>query len=161
MDFKKGEFLAEEGEKCQNVYLIREGIVRTYVMTPAGEARTIRLAREGDFSTANQSFLYGLPSTENLEALLDCKVIAVNIEKLRELEKENVRILRVSHEGLKEAFSEIVGRIEMFTTLTPEQHYSKLLEESPDLIQRVPQKYLASYLGITTVSLSRIRNRKQ
>jgi hypothetical protein len=63
------------------------------------------------------------------------------------------------NEGLKEAFREAIMRVEFFTVLSPEQRYKTLLEESPELIQRVPQKYLASYLGITTVSLSRIRNR--
>lgn len=158
--FKKGEIVAREGEYCGHVFLIRKGIIRTFVLTPEGNERTIRLAKEKNFTSCGASFLYGEPSTEFLEALEDCKVIAVNAKKLEELSQQNQRILKLSSEGMKEAFAEAMDRIEFFTVLNPEQRYKKLLEHSPDLIQRVPQKFLASYLGITTVSLSRIRNRK-
>ena len=62
-------------------------------------------------------------------------------------------------EGLADAFLEAADRVRFFTLLTPEERYIKMLEESPKLVQRVPQKYLASYIGVTTVSLSRIRKR--
>jgi CRP-like cAMP-binding protein len=158
--FKKGEIITREGEYCEYAFLIWKGIIRTYVLTSEGKERTIRLAREKHFTSCGASFLSGAPSTEYLEALEDCKVIAVNTKKLEQLSQQNQRILRVSIEGMKEAFADAINRIEFFTVLNPEQRYKALMEESPDLIQRVPQKYLASYLGITTVSLSRIRNRK-
>lgn len=158
--FEKGEIIAREGEYCEHAFLIRKGIIRTYVLTSDGKERTIRLAKEKTFTSCGASFLSGKPSTEFLEALEDCKVIAINSKKLEELSQQNPRILRLSIEGIKEAFAEAIDRIEFFTVLTPEQRYKQLLEQSPDLIQRVPQKFLASYLGITTVSLSRIRNRK-
>ena len=157
--FKKGEIIAREGEYCGHAFLVRKGIIRTYVLTSEGEERTIKLAKEKEFTSCGASFLHGKPSTEYLEALEDCKVIAINTKKLDDLTLENIRILRLTHEGIKEAFTEAIDRVEFFTILTPEQRYKKMLDEAPDLIQRVPQKFLASYLGITTVSLSRIRNR--
>jgi CRP-like cAMP-binding protein len=157
--FKKGEILVSEGEFCKYTYLIRRGIVRTYVINVDGDERTIRLTKEKDFSAPSECFLNGKPSTEYLQAVEDCKVIALNTEKLNKLGQDNIRILKLVHEGTKEAFNEAIHRIEFFTTLTAEERYKKLLKEAPDLIQRVPQKYLASYLGVTTVSLSRIRNR--
>lgn len=157
--FKKGEVIVREGEYCGDAFLIRKGIIRTYVLSPDAEERTIRLAKEKDFTSSGASFLNGEPSTEFLEAIEDCKVIAVNTKKLEELSYKNIRILKLSHLGIKDAFAEAIERIEFFTILNPEQRYMKLLKESPELIQRVPQKFLASYLGITTVSLSRIRKR--
>lgn len=157
--FKKGELLAKEGEYCRYAFLIRKGIIRTYVLTPEGNQRTIKIAKEGEFTSAGVSFLYGKPSTEYLEAVEDCSVIAINSFKLNKLEESNIRILKLSYEGIKEAFLENIKRVEFFTVLTPEQRYNSLLKESPELVQRVPQKFLASYLGITTVSLSRIRKR--
>ncbi len=157
--FKKGELIAKEGEVCEYAFLIRKGIIRTYILTPDAEERTIRLAREKEFTSCGASFLKGEPSHEYLEAVEDCKVIAINTLALNELTKENNRILRLNHEGIKEAFWDAIQRVEFFTILTPEQRYRKLIHVSPDLIQRVPQKYLASFLGVTTVSLSRIRSR--
>ena len=158
--FKKGEMVARAGVYCEYAFLIRKGIIRTYVLNAEGEEKTIRLAKEKDFTGCFMSFLHGQVSTEYLHAIEDCRVIAINTKKLYELSKENPRILRLSHEGLKEAFTEAILRVEFFTTLTPEARYKKILKERPALVQRVPQKYLASFIGVTKVSLSRIRNRK-
>jgi CRP-like cAMP-binding protein len=158
--FKKGELLASKGAYCEHVFLIRKGIVRTYVLTPESGEKTTRLAKEGEFTSCIASFIQGKPATEYLEAVEDCKVIACNSKKLEELSQTNIRISRLMYEGLKETLSDVADRVEFFTIYTPEQRYKKIMEESPELIQRVPQKYLASFLGITTVSLSRIRNRK-
>ena len=140
--------------------MIRKGIIRTYIVNEEGEEKTIRLAKEKDFTSCGLSFLHGLASSEYLHALEECKVIAINSKQLDQLSKENPRILRLSYEGLKEAFTEAIFRIEFFTTLTPEARYESIVNKTPELIQRVPQKYLASFIGVTTVSLSRIRNRK-
>lgn len=157
--FKKGEVIAQAGVVCDHVFFIRKGLVRTYVLTSEGEERTIRLTKEKDFSSCGESFLFGKPSKEYLEALEDCKVIAFNIKKLEKLTEQNIRLLKLNHLAVKEAFGDAIKRVEFFTILTPEQRYQIILNEFPELIQRVPQKYLASYLGITTVSLSRIRSR--
>jgi CRP-like cAMP-binding protein len=159
LSFKKGELLAREGEFCNHAYLIRKGIIRTYVLTESGEERTIRFAKEKDFTSCGASFLHDKPSTEYLEALEDCSVIAFDRARLDSLANENIRILRLTRDGLSGALSEAIDRIEFFTVLSPEQRYRQLLTDRPDLLMRVPQKYLASYLGVTTVSLSRIRNR--
>jgi len=157
--FKKGELIAKEGEYCDSVFLILKGIIRTYVLAPDSIDRTTRLAKENQFITCAASFIHGKESTEFLEAVEDCKVIAFKTREINELSLENIRILRFLNEGLKEAFAEVVERVEFFAVLTPEQRYKKIMQESPELIQRVPQKFLASYIGVTTVSLSRIRNR--
>ncbi len=157
--YKKGEIIAEPGKVFEYAFLIRKGLIRTYVITPEGEEKTIRLALEKDFTSCGQSMLFGKASTEYLEAMEDCKVIAINIQKLNKLCEDNIRILRLHHEGIKEAFGDAIERVEFFTILTPEQRYQRIMDESPELIQRVPQKFLASYLGVTTVSLSRIRTR--
>jgi CRP-like cAMP-binding protein len=157
--YSKGETIAQEGDKFEYVLLIRRGIIRNYLLTPDGAERTVKLSKEKDITTSAASFLYGKASTEYLEAIEETSVIMIDTKKLREASEDNIRILRLINEGLKEAFSETIMRIEFFTTLSPEQRYKKIMEHSPELIQRVPQKFLASYLGITTVSLSRIKTR--
>jgi len=157
--FEKGEIIAREGDRFEQVLLVRKGIIRTYLLTPDGEERTIRLAKEKDITSCAASFLYGKPSTEYLAAIEDAKVILVDTKRLREASQKNLRILRLVNECIKEALAEAIMRVEFFTILTPEQRYKRLMEEAPELIQRVPQKFLASYLGITTVSLSRIKSR--
>lgn len=157
--FERDQIIAEKGKLCNEVYFIRKGIIRTYILTSEGKEKTTRLALERDFTSPAASFLQNKPSEEYLFTVEDCKVVAFNIAKLNEEANTNTRITRMLNEFLKEAFMEAVYRIEFFGALSPEERYKQLLTESPKLIKRVPQKYLASFLGVTEVSLSRIRSR--
>lgn len=157
--YKAGEIIAQEGEIFEKVLAIRNGIIRTYVLRTDGEEKTTRLAREGDFAACSSCFIAGDPSVENLQAVEACKVIVLRTAELRSLTHENARLLRLWSDALGDALYDAVQRIQFFTTLTPEERYRQLLAEAPELVQRVPQKYLASYIGVTTVSLSRIRSR--
>ena len=73
--------------------------------------------------------------------------------------KDNIRLLRLWNKALSNTLDSAIQRIEFFCMLNPEERYRHILEENPTLLQRVPQKYLASYMGVTTVSLSRIKTR--
>jgi CRP-like cAMP-binding protein len=157
--YKKGGIIAKKGQVFPYVIGIRKGVIRTYILKEDGEEKTIRFAKENDFTTCALSMLKNQPSTEYLDALEDCKVILFDSEKIRKLTAKNIRILRLWNELVMEAFLESIHRIEFFVTLSPEERYRHLLESSPDLIIRIPQKYLASFIGVTTVSLSRIRSR--
>ena len=81
------------------------------------------------------------------------------MDKFKRLAKQNIHFMSLHNEGLEDSMLDAIERIRFFIMMTPEERYAQLLRKSPHLIQRVPQKYLASYLGVTTVSLSRIRKR--
>ena len=68
--FKKGELIAKEGEVCKNAFLIRKGIIRTFILTTEGDQRTIKIAKEGEFTSTGESFLFGNPSKEYLEVIM-------------------------------------------------------------------------------------------
>lgn len=157
--FRAGDFIAKAGEVFPHIVAIRQGIVRTYILKSEGEACTVRLAKEGDFTTCANSFILNKPSTEYLQAVEDCSVIFVDSKQLKSLSKENIRLLRLWNDGSMDALLEAIQRVEFFASMTPEERYLKLLKENPDLLNRVPQKYLASYIGVTTVSYSRIKSR--
>lgn len=157
--YQKGEMIASVGQHFQYVVAIRSGIIRTYEVNSSGEERTTRLAIEGDFTSCTASFLENKTSTEYMEAVEDCKVILINIKEFKELTLKYHQFQNLYSEGITDAFLETTDRIRFFTLLTPEERYISMLEENPKLIQRVPQKFLASYIGVTTVSLSRIRKR--
>jgi CRP-like cAMP-binding protein len=157
--YPAGELIARNGDFFQYIIAIRKGIIRTYVLTPQGEEKTVRFAKEGEFTGCSESFAGENPSTEYLEVVEDCKVILFDVHRLKRVAQHNIRLLRLLHEGTTEVLIEAVRRIEFFTTLNPEERYRFLLASNPELLHRVPQKYLASYIGVTTVSLSRIRSR--
>jgi CRP-like cAMP-binding protein len=157
---KKGDLLVREGQNSDAIYVILKGVLRTYVIAHDGKEYTTRLAKEKDFAGAALSVLKNEASHEYIEALENARLIRFNLGELNKLSDENIRILRLIHEGTKEAFSQTIERLEFLTMYNPQERYNYIMNNAPDLIKRVPQKYLASYLGITTVSLSRIRNRK-
>ena len=158
-NFKEGELIAQEGDRFPYFVLIRSGIIRTYLITPGGEERTTRLAKEGDISACSQCVFGNGISNEYLYAVEPIKALLINVEQFKRLAKNDLGFQKVLNDGLADAFLEAVERIQFFTLLNPEERYKYLLDNAPDLLRRVPQKYLASYLGVTTVSLSRIRSR--
>ncbi|TFV97695.1 Crp/Fnr family transcriptional regulator [Algoriphagus kandeliae] len=158
--YKAGEKIAHEGDCFDYALAILKGVIRTYVQQSNGEERTVRIAMEKDFTACANCLLNNGKSFEYLEAVEDSLVIQVNTKKFKELAQNNIRLLRFWNDNICKALNEAVHRIMFFQVLTPEERYHALMDESPQLILRVPQKYLASYIGITTVSLSRIKSRK-
>ena len=157
--YQAGEILVREGQYFEYAVGIRQGIIRTFMLGPDGKEKTIRLASEGAFTSCHRSLLHGEPSTEFLEVVEDAKVILINTGELKLLMKDNIRLLRLWNKALSNTLDSAIQRIEFFCMLNPEERYRHILEENPTLLQRVPQKYLASYMGVTTVSLSRIKTR--
>jgi CRP-like cAMP-binding protein len=157
--YKSGDIIASQGQKFPYIIAIRKGIIRTSILTTDGEKRSVRFAGEKSFAACAHSIINNAASTEYLEAIEDCKVILINASILKEKTEKNIRLLRLWNDAIMDAFLEAMNRIEFFVTLTPEERYISLLKENPELITRIQQKYLASYIGVTTVSLSRIRSR--
>jgi CRP-like cAMP-binding protein len=158
--YNKGELIVKPGEIFNYIFFVRKGVLRTYVITKNGVEKTTKFAKESEIGSVYANLLpQNKQSTEYIEAIEDCKIITININDLEKKSRKDSKILRFLYEALKQAMLEAVIRIEFFVTLTPEERYKKLVKESPDLIQRVPQKYVASYIGISKESLSRIRNR--
>lgn len=157
--FKTGEIIAQRGSVYPYSLGIINGMIRTYITTPDGVEKTVRFAEEKDFTACSRCFLFGKPSNEYLQALEDTRVFAIQTEKLRNYAYENPRLLRFINDAMAKALMDSVERIEFFASLSPQERYEDLLIKNPKLIHRVAQKYLASYIGVTTVSLSRIRSR--
>lgn len=160
--FKKysaGEIVARPDVVFPYTLAIVKGMIRTYIVSTNAEEKTVRFAKENDFTSCSRSFLSNAPSTEYLQAIEDTTVIVIETEKVKKLTLENIRLMRFWNDALSKTLTDAVERIEFFISLTPQERYEELLKRTPELIHRVPQKYLASYIGVTTVSLSRIRSR--
>ncbi len=155
--FKKGTLLLAEGSYAKECYFILKGCVRSFYLVD-GEERTT------EFYTENQSinpvsYLTKQPSTYYLSCLEDCEIAVSSAERnkvlIEKVPKLEALILQMSSELLVQnqvSFDD-------FKNLSPEKRYLKLLETRPDLFNRVPLQQLATYLGITPVSLSRMRKR--
>ena len=151
--------LLSEGEVSQNIYFIKKGVIRMW-FNKDGKDITFQFFMEQCAVCSIDSFFNQTPSLFYIETIEECEVMMMSKSIFDEL-------LQV-HSDIKDDFiAFLTQRFQNYAQLflsrikdTPEERYRELLTKHPEIIQRVPQHYIASYLGITPVSLSRIRNRR-
>jgi CRP-like cAMP-binding protein len=158
-NIEAGVILVKEGENNANVHLILKGLLRSYVITSAGEERTVLISKEKMRAVSANSLIKNEPSEITIESIEPSTILIINSQKFQELIKSQPKLASLEKEGMMYFLTDAMERLHFFTVLSPEERYISFKEKHPELIQRVPQKYLASYLGLTTVSLSRIKSR--
>jgi CRP/FNR family transcriptional regulator, anaerobic regulatory protein len=155
---KRKELLLREGEVCRHAYFINTGCIR-YFYTIEGEQHTMQFFFENGWYTDYESFLSGSPSRQNIEALEKCELLMLSREDLNQLYVEVPKFERFGRLVAENAFLGLHKRNIMLSNFKPEERYLQLLQERPKVMERIPQHYIASYLGIKPESLSRIRKR--
>jgi CRP/FNR family transcriptional regulator, anaerobic regulatory protein len=151
--------LAEEGRIAKELYFILRGLVRLYY-TKDGNEITGYIFRENLFASSYDSFLRQVSSIQTLEALEDCDLLVISHTKLQQLYTDLPKMNLVARKVAEQRFVSAQMMLSSFVLDTPEERYRKFEEQNGDLLLRVPHHMIASYLGITPVSLSRIRKRK-
>lgn len=158
ISFKKGSILLREGQVSRDSYFVIEGCVRKYYIID-GEERTTEFYVEDESVASLQSYKNKTPANHYFECVEDCRLAVLNNEKEQELFKCVPKYETLCRMSMEDDFGEQQEALAKFITSSPEARYKNLLETRPDLIQRVPQYHLASYLGVKPESLSRIRKR--
>ena len=157
LSIKKGKDLQSIGQTCRTIYFIESGAARIYYHKDDNDI-TEYFAFENSLIARVESLFTGLPSRKGIQILEDSELIAINAVALKGLYNQFPEIERLFRKITEAGYVETVNRLESLQFHTAEERYNALVEEHPQIIQRVPQKYIASYLGITPVSLSRIRS---
>ncbi|GAA4326879.1 Crp/Fnr family transcriptional regulator [Mucilaginibacter gynuensis] len=157
-EIKKGEHFLNEGEVCRYAALIRKGLVRYYINNDGNDG-TYYFGSEGDFMCDYESFLPQLPSNKNIQALEDTSLYIINRDGLQKLYKGLSEGERFGRVVIEHVFVNVLQQLSSFYKDAPEQRYQRFMNSYADISQRVPQYYIASYVGIKPQSLSRIRNR--
>ncbi|MGN7515572.1 MAG: Crp/Fnr family transcriptional regulator [Allomuricauda sp.] len=153
----KNEFLLLAGNVARKVYLVGEGIIRVF-SDDGNQESTRRIAFENEFATSFDSFINQVPSSENIQSSEDSIVYELSYANFRKL-NETVPAWRAFYiNRIEQAFSLHYGRIEAFQNMTAKERFDALMDNRPQMIARLSNKVLASYLGITQESLSRIKS---
>jgi CRP/FNR family transcriptional regulator, anaerobic regulatory protein len=155
---KKGEFLAEAGKICRNMAFIEKGMMRNFYLVEGNEI-TRYVSLENNFLTAFGSFIRQEPSQEYVQALEPCQLHLLSYDNLQNLYQTLPKMNNLVRLVMENEYYCMEKRVFEMIALTAEQRYEILLKERPDLIQRVPLQYLASMLGISPETLSRIRKK--
>lgn len=156
LELKKGAFLVEQGEVCPYFCYIESGILQ-HELIVSGEEITTYLALRHTFTASLSSFLLDQPSRKSIKAIFDCRLWVLDRDTFRTLIQTNAAFHQFYFNLIEKQICLIDDyRIDLLT-LTPEERYKKLLATEPHLIQLVPLHYLASFLGISSRHMSRIR----
>lgn len=150
--------LVDEGQVANELYFILKGLVRLYY-TKDGEEITGFIFRENLFSSSYDSFLRQMPSIQTLETLEDCDLLVISKEGMEKLYELVPKVNILTRKVAEQRFINSQMILSSFILDSPEERYRKFEAQNKDLLLRVPQHMIASYLGITHVSLSRIRKR--
>ncbi|MBB6501747.1 Crp/Fnr family transcriptional regulator [Pedobacter cryoconitis] len=153
---KKNKDLQPIGHTCKTIYFINKGMARIYYFKD-GVDITESFAFENNTLTRVESLFTGKPSRKAIQILEDSELVAISSVKLFELYDRFPEIERLFRRIFEAAYVDTVNRIEGMQFHSAEERYNALLSEAPGVLLRVPLKYISSYLGITQVSLSRIR----
>jgi CRP-like cAMP-binding protein len=153
---KKNGFFVREGEIAQYIAFTQNGYLRVYY-NHDGDEITRDITPLHSFATALPSFIAKKPSFEIIQAITDCDLLVIHRDKLEKLYNSYINWQKVGRRVMEEMFVDTQNRIYAFITQTAETRYKEMMKKFPDIFLHVPLQYIASYLGITSQSLSRLR----
>lgn len=156
-EFKKGEFLLRQGEKCRYSFFVESGLLRQFSIDEKGKEHIIQFAPENWFMSDRESVYFDRPSSYFMQALEDTVTFLLDENLFLELSKSDTAFLEFNNRLLHNHIRHLQRRITQLQSATAEERYLDFIRMYPDLLLRVPQIFIASYLGITPESLSRVR----
>ena len=162
--YKKGDIINKEGDIFKNILFVNSGIVRSYLIDNNGRDFTWHIHYSGDKANMKNLFVVDYASFTNqepsklfFEVIESAELIAISYNSLESLYNSSEKWQKLGRIMADSAYHNTHHRTLSLLAETAEVRYERLLRENPTLLQKVPQYYIASYLGITPQSLSRIR----
>ncbi len=157
--FKDKEVILKSGNKLRQVFLILEGAARGYVLDDAGEEKTIMLRGKGIFVGDAPGVFLNRPQRLQIVAVGQTEVLLFSFSEFENLAWKHPNILNIYLNSLKEAILRLTYRVSNLITMSGEERYLDLLKMNPAFLEKSYDKYVANFLGITPVSLSRIKKK--
>ncbi|RQP13323.1 MAG: Crp/Fnr family transcriptional regulator [Parapedobacter sp.] len=151
--------LLQEGKVSKTMFIVEKGCLRTWINNDGREITT-QFFFEGDSVSSIESFRTNEPSLYSIESLEPCILQTISQKNFQNMLEKEPELKKKMEDRLFRRLFQSQQLLYSFLKNNPQKRYEELLEQHPHIIQRIPQHYIASYLGITSVSLSRIRNRR-
>lgn len=156
---RKRQFFLKEGDICRYIALVEKGALRTYVTDPEGHEHITAFALEGWSLGDLCSFLREEPATQHIEALEDCDLCLISRPAHEMLLQTIPKYETYNRLLITEAYIALQKRTRDMISLSPDEQYKAFVNVYPNIVLRVPQHMIASYLGLTPETLSRIKSR--
>lgn len=155
---KKGSYIIKEGQIVPSFFIIEKGMIRSFYKREGQEITAWFGYEEHNFA-AITSFFDNKPSHETIECLEDCDFQFISGKDINELYKKYNDINTLGREIIEEYCKMLDERIFAMQTMSAEQRYKDLIQNHPEVVKRVPLGYIASFLGISQETLSRVRRK--
>lgn len=156
-NLKKGDFFVKQGKVCRDIGFILKGTLKIYYISEKAEERTSCFCTENNLTTSYKSFILQQPSNLILKAIEDTKLLVIDYDNLQKLYSKSIvwqtigRVLAEREYIVMERYASVLNNE------TAKEKYLRLLKEQPNILQQANIEEIASYLGITRRTLSRIR----
>jgi CRP-like cAMP-binding protein len=155
---KKKELLLREGEVNDRMFYVQKGLLRVYFINDDGKEINTWFVKEGEFVYACHSFHFQIPSEEYIEAMEDSEIMSIKKETWLMLLRNNHKLALFTVHELMANIAEFATQASVLRLMTGEKKYEYLKTHKSDILERISQKHLASYLGVDTTYLSKIIN---
>lgn len=157
---KKGEFLLREGDTVRYGMFVASGCLRTYTIDNKGKEHILQFSPEDWWTGDLDGLVNDSPTKYFIDALEDSEILLFDDTALQKLNKYIPQSAAMYEAGLQKSLAARNRRIISYLTDTAEERYNEFLKKYPSLMQRVPQHMIASYLGVSPETLSRIRKQQ-
>jgi CRP-like cAMP-binding protein len=158
VSYKKGKLILKAGAVCSHVYFIRKGAIRGFTKEE-GKDITTWITAENEMVTSITSFDLQVPALENIQAIENCDLLAMTFDDLQQLYIQLPEFNIVTRKLLERYYRDAEGRAFISRLTKAESKYIHFLRIHSHLSNRIPLKYIASYLGIAEETLSRVRKK--
>lgn len=156
-ELAQGEFYVREGQYSKTIAYVESGLLHSYQIDRKGDMVTTNFYQPSSFCGSYYSFYRQAPSLESIKAITDARIHTIGYDKLQELFEKELLINRISRIATEQVCIEKDIRISKLLKLDATQRYLWFMKTYPFIIEKSPLKHIASYLGMTQETLSRIR----
>lgn len=156
---KKHEILLSQGKVSEGSYFVNKGCLRLFFIDDNGKDVTRYIAFENQFATALVSFITSEPATETIQVVEDSELLYITHQDFRHLMKTIPKWRDFYSIYLEKAYVNNSKRLMSFTTLNASERYNQLFKINPDIVKRLPNKIVASYINISQETLSRLKSK--
>lgn len=153
----KSDFLLKEGDVCSHFFFVEKGLLRLYALNDEGKENILQFATENWIVSDRGSVYFQQPSTYYIDAVEETLVVMLDEDFINEVSKINVDFRRKNEQLLQKHIRQLYKRISQLLGASAKRRYLDFVQMYPDIMLRVPQWMIASYLGVTPESLSRVR----